>query len=293
MRIARYNCGLKEKSRDRVVYEESADYKKGAAYFATGVVFLFFFAIIALLARSDVVGGKFPSLLFMLGAGFTCFSALHFTRSTVVMDRSAQILTIRRKLGRAEWNVRYPLDTIERFFESSGRGRKPRVRLALELRDGRSKSVTLWMESASLSRDNWLLNRRLLQFQRDAARRTKLPFRVRTAEEKWERTKANAAGAVRRQVRRSIYLLVAFVVVSIASVAFLRTKAAHTFHDSAGDVVLTLCVCLFIALTVQGFFVYIDWQYQKQLEQVDWDQSEEGGAPTRTSLLSLVRQRFL
>jgi len=267
--IARYHCGLKEKSRDRVVYEESADYKKGAAYFATGIAFLFFFAIIALLARSDVVAGKFPSLLFMLGAGFTCFSVLHFTRSTIVMERSTQILTIRRKLGRAEWKVRYPLDAIERFFESSGRGKKPRVRLALELRDGRTRSVTLWMESASLSRDNWLLNRRLLQFQRDAARRAKLPFRVRTAEEKWERTKANAAGAVRRQIRRSIYLLATFVVVAVASVTFLRTKAAHAFHDSAGDVVLTVCLCLFIALTVQGFFVFIDWQYKKQLEDTD------------------------
>lgn len=269
MKIARYHCGLKEKSRDRVIYEESADYQKGAAYFATGIAFLFFFAIIALLARSDVVAGRFPSLLFMLGAGFTCFSALHFTRSTIVMDRTAQVLTIRRKLGRWGWSVRYPLHTIDRFFESSGRGKKPRVRLALELRDGRTKSVTLWMESASLARDNWLFNRRLLQFQRDAARRAKQPFRVRTAEEKWERTKANAAGAVRRQILRSIYLLAAFVLVAIASIAFLRTKAAHTFHDSAGDIVLTVCVCLFIALTVQGFFVFIDWQYKKQLEDTD------------------------
>ncbi len=274
MSKARYQCGLKEKSRDRVVYEESADYKKGAAYFATGVAFLFFFAIIALLARSDVVGGKFPSILFMMGAGFTCFSVLHFTRSTIVMDRSAQVLTIRRKLGRAEWSVRYPLDKIDRFFESCGRGKKPRSRLALELRDGRTKSVTLWMESSSLQRDNWLLNRRLLQFQRDAARLAKLPFRIRTAEEKWERAKTNAAGAVRRQIRRSIYLLAAFVIVAIASVAFLRTKAAHTFHDSAGDIVLTVCVCLFIALTVQGFFVFIDWQYKKQLEDADQDVAE-------------------
>jgi len=266
MTLPRYRLDLVQESPESLVYAESSNYGDAATCFVIGVVLLTVAAFapgIQQAHRHNLSGTALAgTLLFLCGAAF------YSVKSRIALDRTEQTLSIRRSLGFLTWTVRYPIDNIYSVFVDGGS--KKRVRLALELKDGRYRSLTLWRKLSSLSAEEALLNEHLRRFRLTTTREA-------TESEEWDRTRAKAAARLRRDLRRVLYVGTAFVAVVGATILLVHLHVVLTYPSILGKCLLLGFGGLWIALIVEAVAVYSEWLYVRDLRKIEkqFDRGED------------------
>jgi hypothetical protein len=267
--LLHYRLDLTRDAADQIVYEESANYGDAFTCFVIGV-FLLVLATAGILFDTDNLSRrKLLANSFFGGFCFCCFSLSYLIKSTVILDREQQTLTIRRRILGIAWTHRYPVDEIEEIFESTGAREGHKRLLGIEFRNGRTKRLTLWAKLSSLSAEEAHLNEALKRAWRHSARQTGRVHKHLTEEAWWAHTKDNARLDMRRHLRRALYALIVFIATAAAVVPFLYGYPLHPYWTRVGTILLFISMGLWLLLILEAVLSYIDWQYMRDLEKID------------------------
>jgi hypothetical protein len=84
--------------------------------------------------------------------------------------------------------------------------------------------------------------------------------------------RADSAAVVRRHVRRTIAVSVAFIVSLGLSVPFLKGNPWNEYVGTIGKYILLFCLCMFLLLLFQAGFAYVLWSSKRAFDRIEKDQ---------------------
>jgi hypothetical protein len=81
--------------------------------------------------------------------------------------------------------------------------------------------------------------------------------------------RTDSALVVRRHVRRTILVAIAFVVSLGLSVPFLKGNPWNQYVDRVGKYILFFCLCMFLLLLFQAGFTYVLWSSKRAFDRIE------------------------